>query len=113
MIYIKYKLILFNKIININKYMKNINIDKSNMIAILNFIKEQEKVKDNEKKWRKATEMDILGKITNTQGVLIDNRRLSTNTQGVLIDNRRLSTNKKVTSFRMQEEFGPKKRIKP
>ena len=27
--------------------MKNINIDKSNMIAILNFIKEQEKVKDN------------------------------------------------------------------
>ena len=82
--------------------MKNINIDKSNMIAILNFIKEQEKVKDNEKKWRKATQIDILGKITNTQGVLIDNRRLSTKKNG-----------DKVTSFRMQEEFGPKKRIKP
>jgi hypothetical protein len=110
MIYIKYKLILFNKIININKYMKNINIDKSNMIAILNFIKEQEKVKDNEKKWRKATEMDILGKITNTQGVLIDNRRLSTNKK-VVKDSKK--NGDKVTSFRMQEEFGPKKRIKP
>ena len=82
--------------ININKYMKNINIDKSNMIAILNFIKEQEKVKDNEKKWRKATEMDILGKITNKK-VVKDPKKNSD----------------KVTSFRMQEEFGPKKRIKP
>ena len=82
--------------ININKYMKNINIDKSNMIAILNFIKEQEKVKDNEKKWRKATEMDILGKITNKK-VVKDPKKKSD----------------KVTSFRMQEEFGPKKRIKP
>ena len=87
--------------------MKNINIDKSNMIAILNFIKEQEKVKDNEKKWRKATEMYILGKITNTQGVLIDNRRLSTNKKVVKKNGDKLS------SFRMQEEFGPKKRIKP
>ena len=82
--------------ININKYMKNINIDKSNMIAILNFIKEQENVKDNEKKWRKATEMDILGKITNKK-VVKDPKKNSD----------------KVTSFRMQEEFGPKKRIKP
>ena len=76
--------------------MKNINIDKSNMIAILNFIKEQEKVKDNEKKWRKATEMDILGKITNKK-VVKDTKKNSD----------------KVASFRMQEEFGPKKRIKP
>ena len=76
--------------------MKNVNIDKSNMIAILNFIKEQEKVKDKEKKWRKATEMDILGKITNKK-VVKDSKKNSD----------------KVTSFRMQEEFGPKKRIKP
>ena len=76
--------------------MKNINIDKSNMIAILNFIKEQEKVKDNEKKWRKATEMDILGKITNKK-VVKDSKK----------------NGDKVESFRMQEEFGPKKRIKP
>ena len=76
--------------------MKNINIDKSNMIAILNFIKEQENVKDNEKKWRKATEMDILGKITNKK-VVKDPKK----------------NGDKVTSFRMQEEFGPKKRIKP
>jgi len=76
--------------------MKNVNIDKSNMIAILNFIKEQENVKDNEKKWRKATEMDILGKITNKK-VVKDTKKNSD----------------KVTSFRMQEEFGPKKRIKP
>jgi hypothetical protein len=104
--------------------MKKNKIQYSNMLAILNFIKEHENNTDSGKGWRKATEMDILGKITNTQGVLIDNLRLSTNTQGVLIDNLRLSTNKKVIkktkkngdkvdSFRMQEEFGPKKRIKP
>ena len=42
-------------------------MDKSNMIAILNFVKEQENVKDNKKKWRRATEMDIFGKITKSK----------------------------------------------
>ena len=90
--------------------MKKNKIQYSNMLAILNFIKEQEKVKDKEKKWRKATEMDILGKITNTQGVLIDNRRLSTNKKVI---KKTKKNGDKVESFRMQEEFGPKKRIKP
>jgi hypothetical protein len=89
--------------------MKKNKIQYSNMLAILNFIKEQENNTDSGKKWRKATEMDILGKITNTQGVLIDNRRLSTNKKVV----KKKKNGDKVESFRMQEEFGPKKRIKP
>ena len=90
--------------------MKKNKIQYSNMLAILNFIKEHENNTDSGKGWRKATEMDILGKITNTQGVLIDNRRLSTNKK-VVKDSKK--NGDKVTSFRMQEEFGPKKRIKP
>ena len=76
---------------------ENINkINKSNMNAILNFIKYQEKLKDNDNRLRKATEMDIFGKINN------NNVLKETKNKG-----------DKVASFRMQEEFGPKKRIKP
>ena len=72
------------------------NIDKANMTALLNFIKEQEKIIDGKKKWRKVTEMDILGKVTNKKVIKEAKKNGS-----------------KVASFRMQEEFGPKKRIKP
>ena len=90
--------------------MKKNKIQYSNMLAILNFIKEHENNTDSGKGWRKATEMDILGKITNTQGVLIDNLRLSTNKKVI---KKTKKNGDKVDSFRMQEEFGPKKRIKP
>ena len=55
------------------------------------------KKKDSDKGWRNVTELDIICKPKNNK----------------VINKKFKKKNKKIVSFRMQEEFGPKKRIKP
>ena len=75
--------------------MEKENIDESKMIALLNFIKYQENNKKNVKS-RRVNENDLFGKSLNKK-VINENK----------------NNGEKIASFRMQEEFGPKKRIKP
>jgi hypothetical protein len=75
--------------------MKKEDIDKSNILAVIAFLKEKEKLKDKKTRWRKITDLDLLGKITSKK--VVNPKK----------------NGDKVESFRMQEEFGPKKRIKP
>ena len=73
------------------------SIENSNMLLILKFIKEYEEKNDSDKGWRKVTELDVISKPKNNK----------------LLNNGFKKKNEKIVSFRMQEEFGPKKRIKP
>ena len=76
--------------------MKNMEKNNLNLKQLQNLITYLIK-KDNNKKWRKVTETDIFGKIDK---LFMDKLNV-------------LKKKDKVLKFRMQEEFGQKKRIKP
>jgi hypothetical protein len=72
------------------------NLDHYKILSVIKFLNEKEKLRDNEKKWKRVTEVDLFGKVKNKKKVINPKKN-----------------GEKVSAFRMQEEFGPKKRIKP
>ena len=74
----------------------NEDTEMDKMTIILDFIKKHEKMKVNLQTERRVTEKDIFGQITHKKVI-----------------KEPTYNDDKVLAFRMQEEFGPKKRIKP